>query len=86
MNGIGTGIDIKVEYYALFRSCARKGEEDLRLESTDASALYARLQERYGFPIPRDRIHLVVNDEFSPWSVPLRQGDRVVFIPPVSGG
>ena len=81
-----TGIDIKMEYYALFRSCARKREEELHLESADAAALYDRLKERYGFPIPLDRIHLVVNDAFSPWNVPLRQGDRVVFVPPVSGG
>lgn len=80
------GIDIQIEYFALLRSCARKGQEKLHLENTDAAALYGRLQERYGFPIPRDRIHLAVNDQFSPWNIPLRQGDRVVFVPPVSGG
>jgi molybdopterin converting factor small subunit len=80
------GIDVKVEYFALFRSCARKGEEGLRLLSPLPSDLYEELRVRYRFPLPKDRIHLVVNDEYSPWEKPLKQGDRVVFIPPVSGG
>lgn len=79
-------IDVKVEYFALFRSCARKGEEDVRVRSPSPSELYEHLRERYRFPLPMDRIHLVVNDEYSPWDKPLKQGDRVVFIPPVSGG
>jgi len=27
-----------------------------------------------------------VNDEFCDWETPLRDGDLVVFIPPVAGG
>lgn len=80
------GIDVKVEYFALFRACARKGEEDVRLRNPLPSDLYEELRERYRFPLPKNRIHLVVNDEYSPWDKPLKQGDRVVFIPPVSGG
>lgn len=79
-------IDVKVEYFAVFRSCARKGEENVRVRNPSPSELYEHLRERYRFSLLMDRIHLVVNDEYSPWDKPLKQGDRVVFIPPVSGG
>ncbi len=79
-------IELKVEYFALFRSCAHKGEEYLHMDSTNPADLYERLRVRYRFPITKERIHLVVNDEYSRWDKPLKQGDRVVFIPPVSGG
>lgn len=81
-----TAIEIQVEYYALFRACARKGEEAFTLENPLPSDLYDTLRERYRFPLARKLVHLAVNDSYSPWDRPLSQGDRVVFIPPVSGG
>jgi len=80
------GIDVVVEYYALFKSCARKGEETLRLEDPAPGTLYDALRSKYRFPLEKHLVHLAVNDSYSPWDRPLRQGDRVVFIPPVSGG
>jgi molybdopterin converting factor small subunit len=29
---------------------------------------------------------VAVNAEFAEWSTPLREGDAVVFLPPVAGG
>jgi molybdopterin converting factor small subunit len=86
MEDLQTAIAIKLEYFALFRTCTKKSEESLQLESDDPVTLYDQLNQRYRFPITRDRIHLVVNDEYSPWDKPLKEGDTVVFIPPVSGG
>ncbi len=86
MNDVQTSIEIQLEYYALFRTCTKKSGEILKLESQDPVDLYDQLHLQYRFPISRDRIHLVVNDEYSPWEKPLQQGDTVVFIPPVSGG
>lgn len=81
-----TQLEIKMEYFALFRSCTKKSEEILNLDTRDPKELYEQLSQRYRFPLSRDRIHLVVNDEYSPWDKLLNDGDRVVFIPPVSGG
>jgi molybdopterin converting factor small subunit len=81
-----TRIGVTVEYFAVFRSCARKGGESLDLGNPDPSALYESLRERYRFPLPIKHVHLSVNDAYSAWDRPLRQGDRVAFIPPVSGG
>lgn len=86
MPEIAVGIDIVVEYFALFRSCAKKGEESLTVADPEPAVLYESLRERYRFPLAKHLVHLVVNDEYSPWDKPMRAGDRVVFIPPVSGG
>ncbi|MEO6096046.1 MAG: MoaD/ThiS family protein [Fibrobacteria bacterium] len=80
------GLDVTVEYFALFRSCARKSLEKIHLDESAPAALYDALRARYRFPLAKELVHLVVNDEYSPWDKALQPGDRVVFIPPVSGG
>jgi molybdopterin converting factor small subunit len=85
----GTGqapISIRVEYYALFKACARKEAEDLVLADSDPARLYEDLRLRYRFPLHRTLVHLAVNDAFAPWDRSLAEGDTVVFVPPVSGG
>jgi molybdopterin converting factor small subunit len=29
---------------------------------------------------------VAINDAFEPWAAPIRDGDAVVFLPPVAGG
>jgi sulfur-carrier protein len=50
------------------------------------SEVYDRLRARHRFPLERDSVHVAVNDAYVSWDAPLRAGDRLVFIPPVSGG
>jgi molybdopterin converting factor small subunit len=48
--------------------------------------LYEELRARHGFTLPGDRVRAAVNDTFVSGEAGLRDGDRVVFIPPVAGG
>jgi molybdopterin converting factor small subunit len=41
---------------------------------------------RHGFVMAEERLRVAINGAFAPWERPLRDGDEVVFIPPVSGG
>jgi molybdopterin converting factor small subunit len=77
---------IKLDYYALFRACAGKCGEELTLDSADPARLYDDLMKKYRFPLDRSLVHLAVNDAYASWDMPLSPGDRVVFVPPVSGG
>ena len=70
----------------MFRACAGKPSETLAIPEGHGASVYEALSGRYAFPMPKENVHLAVNDEYAPWDMPLRQGDRVVFIPPVSGG
>ena len=84
------GPTITIEYFALFRSLAKKSEETVDFDSLNAEdaipALYDTLRARYGFPLERASVHVAVNDAYASWDRKLEPGDRLVFIPPVSGG
>ncbi len=79
-------LNVTVEYFAVFRACAGRNSEDVEIGDAKPSAVFERLRSRYRFPMDQSHVHLAVNDEFAPWDRPLSPGDRVAFLPPVSGG
>jgi molybdopterin synthase sulfur carrier subunit len=79
-------ISVKVQYFAILREQRGVAEEKLTTASTSPLALYEELRSRHGFTLPGARIRAAVNDEFVAAGAALRDGDRVVFIPPVAGG
>jgi molybdopterin converting factor small subunit len=58
----------------------------LTTAATTPEALYEELRARHPFTLPGNRVRAAVNDAFVDAATPLREGDRVVFIPPVAGG
>lgn len=79
-------ITITVQYFAILREQRGLSEEKLATAATTPAALYDELRARHHFTLPADRIRAAVNDAFVANSAPLRDGDRIVFIPPVAGG
>ncbi|PTX98574.1 MoaD/ThiS family protein [Opitutus sp. ER46] len=77
---------VHIQYFALLREQRGLREETLETAAATAGALYAELAARHRFTLPAERIRAAVNDEFVANAVALRDGDRVVFIPPVAGG
>jgi len=77
---------VTVQYFALLREQARRAEEHVSTAADTPGALYTELAARHGFTLPARALKVAVNDEFAPWDHALREGDRVVFIPPVAGG
>jgi molybdopterin converting factor subunit 1 len=77
---------IQVQYFAILREQRGVAAEELTTPAATAAALYDELRARHGFSLPRERIRAAVNDAFVETSAALRDGDRVVFIPPVAGG
>ncbi len=78
-------INVHIEYFAILREHAGRPREELATAATTLRGLYAELDGRYGFPA-LGALKVAVNDEFRDWDTRLRDGDRVVFIPPVAGG
>jgi sulfur-carrier protein len=76
---------VKVRYFALLREERGLAEETLPHEGT-AGELYDRLHQEHGFRLGRDRVRVAVNGEFAEHDRTLRDGDEVVFVPPVAGG
>ncbi len=78
--------NIHVHYFAILREQRGLGQEKLATAAATAGELYEELRTRHGFSLPAQRLRVAVNDEFAPWTAPLREGDTLVFIPPVAGG
>ena len=77
---------ITVQYFAFLRERRGQAEEDIWTSGRTAADIYDELDERHQFDLDRDRLKLVVNEEFADWSREIAEGDTLVFIPPVAGG
>lgn len=77
---------VLVQYFAVLREERGLAEEELWTSVTTVGDLYDELRARHGFGLSRDRLKLVVNEDFVDWSQPVNEGDTIVFIPPVAGG
>jgi sulfur-carrier protein len=77
---------VHVQYFAILREQRGLTDEKLATVAATPAALYEELRARHGFTLPGDRVRAAVNDAFVAGDAALREGDRVVFIPPVAGG
>ncbi|OGW95665.1 MAG: hypothetical protein A2Z81_03110 [Omnitrophica WOR_2 bacterium GWA2_45_18] len=75
-----------IHYYALLREEAGLNRESVETGAENAVQLYEDLRQRHPFRLSSDFLRVSINDEFVGWQTPLKDGDHVVFIPPVSGG
>ena len=79
-------MQVTVHYFAIMREQTGLREETVETDAPTPADLLRELSERHAFTLEQDRLRVVVNEEFAPWSHPLNAGDAVAFIPPVAGG
>ncbi len=77
---------ISVQYFAVIKDLVGVSEEVIKTSSLLASDLFAEICKRYHLNMPIAQLRVAVNDEFCEWDYQLNEGDKIVFIPPVSGG
>jgi sulfur-carrier protein len=77
---------VNLQYYAQLREQAGKSGEQVVTSAASLRDLYDELRASRGFSLLADALKVAVNAEFSSWDRPLRDGDTIVFIPPVAGG
>lgn len=77
---------VTVQYFALLREQAGRSAESVVTAARTPRELYAELGGRYPFTLDPTVLRVAINSEFGDWSAPLKEGDAVVFIPPVAGG
>ena len=76
--------NVDVRYFALFRERAGCDGERIATGAATVADLYTELQPRLG--LPPDMVRAAVNGDFVENDRTLREGDEVVFVPPVAGG
>jgi molybdopterin converting factor subunit 1 len=79
---------VTIRLFARLRELA--GTTDLSRELTEgATARTAWETLSHDFPALHDytsSISCAVNEEYAAWTTPLKDGDDVAFLPPISGG
>ena len=79
-------LNVTIRYFAALREQAQLSGEEQELTAGTAGELYAQLCDRYDFSLKAEQIKVAVNHEYQNMDHPLKAGDEIVFIPPVSGG
>lgn len=77
---------VRVQYFAVFREQAGRSDESVSTTAATPAELYAELQSRHPFKLAPQQLKVAINSEFADWNTSLREGDTIVFIPPVAGG
>ncbi len=77
---------IIVRYFAGFRESAGTDQEELSIDVTTASDVFAQLQHRHGSSEPLGHCKVAINDEMADWDSVVNDGDTVLLFPPVAGG
>ncbi|GJL73368.1 MAG: molybdopterin synthase sulfur carrier subunit [Nitrosomonas sp.] len=77
---------LHITYFAALRDATGYSEETLTTEAVTAKTLFYELTEKYHWRFTETDIRIAINDRYRPPDTPLKEGDRVVFIPPVAGG
>ena len=78
--------NVRIEYFAILREQRGVASERATTGAADAAALYEALRVQHRFSLPKENVRVAINGEFAPWSAALKDGDEVVFLPPVAGG
>lgn len=77
---------VRVRYFAILREQRGLDEEAYTTGASTAAEIYSELRALHRFTLPADRLRVAINDAFEPWKTMVREGDVIVFIPPVAGG
>ena len=88
MPAVSQTIRVKVLFFGRLKELAGRNDDSVDLpESSTIEQLFALYLTRIP-ELAKYRSSLVAsrNQEFAGWETPLRAGDEVAFLPPVSGG
>jgi molybdopterin converting factor subunit 1 len=79
---------VRVRLFASLREVVGRSEVELDLpEGATAEEAWTHLAgEHAGLAARRARLTAAVNRRYAAFDTPLRDGDELVFVPPVSGG
>ena len=83
---MSNSIKIQVIYFAILRELTGLDEETCSMkEGNNPDEVLSSINKRHEIDVGIN-FKIAVNDEFSDRDIELNDGDRLVFIPPVTGG
>ena len=75
-----------IQYFGLLAERRGLAEETVTTAAATPAAIYQEIDSLYPLGMAMRDLRAVVNDAFASWDQPLHTGDRVAFLPPMSGG
>ena len=76
----------QVHYFGLLAERRGLAEERLSSPARTPAGLYDAIDAAHPLGMSRSDFRAAVNDEFVAWDHPLKDGDSIAFLPPMSGG
>lgn len=76
----------QIHYLGLLADRRGLFSETITREPKTPAELYRELCDTYQLGLTMRDVRVAVNDEFAPWDRTLENGDRIAFLPPMSGG
>ncbi len=77
---------IGIKWFAAYREATGLAAETVHTEAATAAILFAEMQRKHPALARFSAALLAINDEMADWNRTLRDGDEVLFFPPVAGG
>lgn len=77
---------VKVLYFAQLADLAGRTEESTELSGNAPEELYEILKTKYQFPHKFTQLQVAINHQLSAHETPLKDGDEIAFLPPMTGG
>ena len=75
-----------VHYFGLLADRRGLAQETVQHKADTPEALFEDLLRNNRTGLSKNDIRPAVNDEFVAWNHPLKDGDSIAFLPPMSGG
>jgi len=79
-------ITVTVRWFAAFREATGVSTEPVTSAATRPDDLYEEMKARHQGLGDRGAALVAINDEISDWDSQLKDGDEILFFPPVAGG
>ncbi len=77
---------IEVLFFSILREQAACSETTVNTKANTALELYGELTSLYSLNVPPETLLVAVNEEYMGMDGTIKDGDCVVFLPPVAGG
>jgi len=83
---LAPSVRVVLEHFASLCDKAGTPTETVTTSARDVAGLWEETRARLDLAFERDAVKAARNDEFVDWDAPLRDGDRISFLPPFAGG
>ncbi len=78
--------EIKILYFASLREQRGLSSESIKTECRTALELWKSISLEHKLEMNLEILKVAANDEYVDFNYHLKNGDQIVFIPPVAGG